>query len=753
VVLASGTPIDEPFSPAGATQLLVDFLAGAWVEGDEDSACRDALARVAGALRADVVALVRDGHTPMVAGNAAEAVNAADLIAVAAGRTGILAVAGAGVLQAASATLDDETPGRLLVARDGGFSAEEAEVLRGMARVLTITLRMRRTLEAERAQAYENAALADDLRQRQRLFEQLAEIERAISRGTDRQSVLDMVASAAQSLVGGEMAGLRLINPVDRTRMVLVASEGMDGEGFEPSLRDSVDEGVDGHAITEGRLVVADDVSGEERSVAGRAVAAAMAAPVHEAGDVIGCLVVASDVAGRRYSEVEQETLLALAEHASLALREARAVQDALHRSLHDALTDLPNRVLFTERLEHALALSDRSRRTVAVLFLDLDGFKRVNDSLDHRAGDELLVAVARRLRAALRPGDTVARFGGDEFAVLLEDLPGEDEAVLAAERVLEQLSEPFAVRSRQIAISASIGVASGHNPRDDLVRAADLAMYQAKADGKGCIRRFKDEMGVAVALRLDLEVDLRAALDRGAVDVHFQPIVDIATGETRAFEALARWCHPRRGWVSPTEFVPIAEETGLVLELGRHVLGHACAVAAAWSKSLPLSVNLSAVQLEQPGLDETVRAALAESGLAPERLVLEITETVLMRDANAAVARLEELKELGIGLSVDDFGTGYWSLLHLEQLPLDGLKMAKTFVDGLLDPDHDPVVARAIIDIGKSFGLDVVAEGIEHAEQRERLLELGCPLGQGFHFARPAGAERVESLLAGPLG
>ncbi|HEU0305120.1 MAG TPA: EAL domain-containing protein [Gaiellaceae bacterium] len=744
-------PWPEP--EGGSTQLLVDFLASAWAEGDQEAVCRDALERVVSGLNAGLACVVRQGLSPVVTGRAADAVAPADIVAVAEGRTGILAVPQMGLLQAVSVALDDDPPGRLMAARAAAFSAEETELLRGMARVLTITLRMRRTLSRERAQAQENASLVEHLRHRQALLEQLSRIGRQISRGTDQQSVLDMIAAAARELLGGEMAGLRLTNPIDRSRMVLVASDGMEGRGFETSLRDPVDEGVDGQAIAEERLVVLDCLSEEERTLAGREVAAAMAAPVYESGAVIGSLFVASDHPQRRYSGAEQETLLALAEHASLALTEARTVQDAFHRSLHDALTELPNRALFTERLEHALTVAERSQRTVAVLFLDLDGFKRVNDSLGHGAGDELLVAVSRRLRRSVRPGDSVARFGGDEFAVLLEDLADGAEAQVVAERILAELARPFELRSRQLTIGASIGVAHGTSPRDDVVRAADLAMYRAKDDGKACVRVFREEMGVAVALRLDLELDLRAALERGAVDVHFQPIVDIATGEALGMEALARWCHPRRGWVSPAEFVPIAEETGLVLALGDYVLRHACAVASEWSRPLPVSVNLSAVQLEQPNLDRSVRAALAESGLPPERLLLEITETVLMRDASAAAARLERLKELGIALYVDDFGTGYWSLLHLERLPLEGLKMAKTFVDALTEPGNDPAVARAIIDIGKSFALDVIAEGIETAGQRERLLELGFTLGQGFLFARPVPAHRIEALLKAPLG
>jgi len=742
-----------------STHELVDFLASVWADPDEAEALRSTVARAVEALRAELGAVVRDGRVVAVAGGRAAGVPEGELLAVAEGRRGIVEVPEVGVSQAVSVAIEDEPPGRLLVARPVSFSREELDLLRGLARVLTITLRMQRALTQVREQAAENERLAERLRHRQALLERLTRIERSITHGADRQTVLDMIAQGASELVGDEMAGLRLVDPADPARTRVVAAVGVEPELLDAVVQGRVGLGVGGRAIAEGRLVIAEEGVDEEHAlpeVAARGVRAAMAAPVYEKGVVIGSLIVATAKPGRRYSEAEQEALLAFAEHASLALSDARTVQEAVFRSLHDVLTELPNRLLFQDRLDHALALAERTGRRVGVLFLDLDGFKRVNDSLGHAAGDELLVAVAGRLRCSVRPADTVARFGGDEFAVLLEELPADGDAERAAERLLGELGEPFEIRSRKIVIGASVGVAVGKSRRDDLVHAADLAMYGAKEDGKGRIRVFRPEMRTAVAERLDLEVDLRRALDQQRLEVHFQPIVELTSGEPRGFEALARWCHPRRGWISPAEFVPLAEESGLILALGEWVLREACRFGAGWPAArsdLSLSVNLSAAQLEHPGLADTVQATLAETGLAPERLVLEITETVLMRDADAAIEQLERLKRLGVGLSIDDFGTGYWSLRHLERLPLDGLKIAKVFVDGLLESERDPVVVRAVLDLGASFRLRVVAEGVERAEQVRRLLELGCTLGQGYYFARPASAVRASALLArGPL-
>ncbi len=384
---------------------------------------------------------------------------------------------------------------------------------------------------------------------------------------------------------------------------------------------------------------------------------------------------------------------------------------------------------------------------------MDLDGFKTVNDSLGHEAGDELLVMVADRLRGILRETDTPGRFGGDEFAILLDNCT-RGAARHAAERVLECLEEPFKIRGREVKMTASIGIADGHDEADHLLRNADLAMYQAKNRGKGRHEVFEPGMHAAVVKQLELEADLRQALARDEFVLHYQPLWRLATEEVTGVEALVRWEHPARGLIPPNEFIPLAEETHQILGLGRWVLREACRQAAVWQARHPaatpleISVNVSGIQLEQPALVDEVRTALERANLDPASLVLEITETALMSDSEASMEKLAELKGLGVKLAVDDFGTGYSSLEYLRRFPIDTLKVARAFVDGLRGPAEGKPLVQAIIDLADSFGLSVVAEGIEEREQRDRLVELGCEFGQGFHFARPADVATTDSLL-----
>jgi|tagenome__1003787_1003787.scaffolds.fasta_scaffold20981420_2 diguanylate cyclase (GGDEF)-like protein/PAS domain S-box-containing protein len=438
------------------------------------------------------------------------------------------------------------------------------------------------------------------------------------------------------------------------------------------------------------------------------------------------------------------------------------------HNAFHDALTGLANRALFTDRLEHALARTDRAAAPVAVLFVDLDDFKAVNDGSGHSAGDALLVAVAERLRRVLRPGDTVARLGGDEFAVLIEEAAS-GEAEAAAERVLAALADPFQSAGEQAGrarVTASIGIATGAAGQHDaaeLLRHADVAMYAAKEAGKGRSAVFAPDMDSAIIGQLRLKAELLRALEQHEFTVHYQPTVELETGRLAGVEALVRWQHPERGLVPPLDFIPLAEQTGLIVPLGRFVLREACRQMRAWHDHYPtrppmtVSVNLSARELDEPGLVDSVRSALADSGLDPAHLVLEITESLLLVDLPRTVRTLAELRALGLRLAVDDFGTGYSSLSYLENLPVDILKIDKSFVDRIgeavpdsLDPaaGRNPVMVSAISQLGHALDLQLVAEGIEQAEQVTTLRGLDCQYGQGYYFARPLTSDDLTDLL-----
>jgi diguanylate cyclase (GGDEF)-like protein/PAS domain S-box-containing protein len=436
-----------------------------------------------------------------------------------------------------------------------------------------------------------------------------------------------------------------------------------------------------------------------------------------------------------------------------------KSLQEELaHQAFHDSLTDLSNRAVFRDRIEHALARGERNEGRLAVLLLDLDGFKTVNDSLGHDAGDQLLIAVAKRLQFQGRSSDTVARIGGDEFGILLEDDADESRARALADRALAAFAVPFEVRGREVFIRASIGIAlsvPGHSETDELIRNADTAMYAAKAAGKGRYEFFRPFMHTRALERFEVQADLERALTRGEFVVHYQPIVDFETGEARGVEALVRWNHPTRGLLGPLEFISVAEETGAIVPLGAWVLGEACRQAAAWraehaaAANLWVSVNLSTRQLLEADLVTQVRDVLAASGLPPSALTLELTEGSLMQDVEETVRKLRALKDLGVRLAIDDFGTGSSSLGYLPRFPIDTLKIDKSFVDGIAaDDSEDPALVRAIVQMAATLNLDTIAEGIEGSEQLNELLSAGCRSGQGYLFARPLQADALEAFL-----
>lgn len=412
------------------------------------------------------------------------------------------------------------------------------------------------------------------------------------------------------------------------------------------------------------------------------------------------------------------------------------------------------------DRLAQAFSRLKRNPEFLfGVLFLDFDRFKNINDSLGHMAGDELLIDIAERLQRCLRPGDTVSRLGGDEFAILLEDVSDEAHAIAVAERIQKEVAQPFTLVGQEVFTSASIGIALGHDGYDkpeDLLRDADMAMYRAKALGKARHEVFDSGMHIHAVALLQLETDLRWAIERREFRLHYQPIVSLETGRINGFEALIRWEHPERGLVQPSEFIPIAEETGWIVPMGRWVLEQACQQLKTWQNEidadppLTMSVNLSGKQFSQQDLISDIEAVLKANQLQPGSLKLEITESAIMENAQAVTDRLVKLRNLGVQLGLDDFGTGYSSLSYLHRFPLDTLKIDRSFIARMGEGGDNSEIVRTIVTLGKNLSMNIVAEGVESPEQLQHLRDLDCTQGQGYFFARPLAAEEAFALLSG---
>ena len=450
--------------------------------------------------------------------------------------------------------------------------------------------------------------------------------------------------------------------------------------------------------------------------------------------------------------------MLATIEQQSQEINEfPRRLDQLIREAFRDSLTGLPNRALFMDRLAHALTRAERGGTNLAVLFLDLDRFKILNDTLGQEVGDRLLVEVGHRLAACLSPEDTVARLGGDEFVLLLEDTPDFNAATALAERVSAEIQRPFVVDGRDVLISASIGVAltgGGSMQPEEVLHNADLAMYQAKAEGRARYELYEPGLSVSTRERLDLQADLRTAGARQELSLRYQPVVALGTMRPVEVEALVRWDHRRRGALLPADFIGLSEETGLILPMGRWILREACRQARAWQSDsgvppLIVGVNLSAGQFERDALPEEIATIVRETGFDPRRLQLEISEAVLMRDDPRMFDRLDALKAIGVRLAIDDFGTGYASLSYLKRLPVDCLKIDRSLVKGVGYETEDTAVIRAVASLAHSLGITVTAEGIETQDQLVQLRAVGCDQGQGYFFARPVSADRVPELLA----
>ena len=573
----------------------------------------------------------------------------------------------------------------------------------------------------------------------------------------DQDSLLVTILDRASALLNTPHGFVDLLEP-DGSDFVLRVGTGM----FAGLVgwRAGVDEGISGEVMRTGEPVAVSDYE----AWGGRSphtkvhLGPIIGAPLRSAGRVIGVLGLSAGETSRRWSERDVEALTSFARLASIGLDNARLVDVAQRGALYDPTTGLPNRELLADRIAHALA-GHRSGDpvSIAVILLDLDRFKVINETLGHAAGDRLLVAVGQRLLNSLRPGDTVARFGGDEFALVLDPVADADEAHRIAERIGAELHAPFPLNGREWFLSASLGIAlaqPGRGTPDELLREAEIAMVRSKGDTARRQFIFEPSMSDQTLDRLDLENDLRRALERHELRLHYQPIVSLGSGRVVGFEALVRWQHPRRGLVPPLAFIPLAEETGLIVPLGRWVLEEACTQAERWNRDRPVdnaplfvSVNLSARQFTKGDLLEDVGLTLQRTALEADALELEITESVLMDQSEAGVRTLRDLRGLGVRLVLDDFGTGYSSLSYLKHLPLDTIKIDRSFVAGI-EGAADRSIVDAVIALAHGLGIAVVAEGIETEAQHDRLRDLGCDYGQGYLFSRPVPAERTSALL-----
>jgi diguanylate cyclase (GGDEF)-like protein len=742
-----------------STQQLTEFLAAIGAASTRTAAVRLAVERVAEALEAEVAAILIDGRLSAQVGFAPGATPRGLFRRIAEGADPV-EVQGLGRCRTAASHLGDNDEMRIVVARAGdvAFGGEDRALLRGMARIVTLSLRNLRLLDRERTARRASERQAAEIGERQRLIEALSRIGRMIADRRPLSEILDQIVDDTARLVGDEVVGLRLLDEDLSGVLRVVAAHGLPPDTLDRIVEGRMGSGAGGLALVENEVVIIEGYQ-QHPSALGplveHGVEAAAAAPIRQAGQPVGSLVTASRVRGRRYRQTERDALIAFADHASLAVSDAARTRHMLHSALHDELTGLPNRALFADRLEQRLLPGRRKRAPMAVLFLDIDALKRINDSLGHLVGDEVLVEIARRLTATVREQDTVARLSGDEFTVLFDTVESEGDALAAADRLLEAIRRPVSAGGRRLSVTASIGVRmarAGVDRSADVLRGADLAMYEAKGRGGGSAALFHSDLDQRALRRLELESELRAALEAREFRVLYQPIVSLPGAKTEGVEALVRWNRPSRGLVSPAEFIPLAEETGLIVELGAWVLGEACRTVVSLERetgtALRLSVNLSARQLLEPGLEATVAAALSASGLPAQRLTLEITESVLMADTTATIERLGSLRGLGVRVAIDDFGTGYSSLGYLRRFPLDSVKIDRSFIEDVAIGARQAALVHAIVELCRILELETVAEGVETSEQAAELTRLGCRLAQGFHFGRPMRSEDLARRL-----
>jgi diguanylate cyclase (GGDEF)-like protein/PAS domain S-box-containing protein len=599
-----------------------------------------------------------------------------------------------------------------------------------------------------------------ELARRLRQQEAVARLGQVALRQSDLRALTDEVVDVLAATLEVEFTTVLELSD-DATTLRAVGGVGWDPELLRALAVPVSKRSHTAYTVSSAHPVVVEDFASETRFetssfIKDHGVVSGMSVVIDGRDRPFG-VVTAHSAARRSFTADDVNFVQAVANVLSNAVERHRSDEANRRAALHDALTGLPNRTLALDRIDQALRRRDAG--TVAVLALDVDRFKLVNDSLGHAAGDELLIALATRVRDVLRPGDTVARFGGDEFIVVCDGVDGPQGAIAIAERLARAIAEPLLLGSGVHFVSASIGIAVGGRPDDtpeSLLRDADAAMYRVKESGRGGYELFDEHLREQVLNRVRIEGKLRGALERDELRVQYQPIVDARSGRPVSVEALVRWQHPDRGLIPPSEFIPVAEETGLIAELGRWVLREACSQVAAWQREfgvpLGLAVNVSGRQLATPGFAAEVARIAERSGLIAGTLGLEITESVLIEEADAPMAALAQLRQHGLRLSLDDFGTGYSSLSYLKRFPLDGLKLDRSFIRGLGSGEEDRAIVEAVVTMARTLGLDVVAEGVETERQLAEVRALECPFAQGYLFARPLPAAAMTDLLAGRL-
>ena len=626
-------------------------------------------------------------------------------------------------------------------------------------RNLTEEMQLRASLDAQLELARRNRALQKQLTDRQRFLNRLIRIQSSISGRAPLQDVLNAVVTGAHQLLADDVAVLCLADPADPSRLVMAGCSGVDDPQLASRVGIAVEAGIGGAAFnlrkrSGGVARTGTGFAESDPQLAALGYNTALAVPIHHDRNVVGCLCVASFRQRRRYTATEEEVLGALADHAGVALMDAHMVE-SMRVALTDELTGLPNRRLLMERLENSIEACALTGDEISVLFIDLDGFKSVNDWRGHEVGDAGLAAVGARLTEIAGGPRTVARLGGDEFVVVME-AASRDEAAVVADAITEAIRRPIEVGDWTAFVDATVGhvtvVAGPSCAASTLVRQADIAMYHGKVAGRGRIVAFDASLEDAVVSRAELETELRAAIRSSAITVAYQPVVGLGGVAVRGVEALARWASPSQGVVEPSVFVALAERLGLAAELDRLVIRRACAdvgplVDAGSGAPLPLHVNLAPAHLESPGVVDSLVELLDEIGFDPGRLIIELTEASAMNQPEEGRERLEALQRHGIRVALDDFGTGYSSLSHLERFPIDILKIDRAFVDRLHHDRRSRQLTESIVNLAHALEMQVVAEGIEAVEQAVILTELGVDAAQGFHFARPMTVEALRRL------